>query len=257
MIKTPEEYFQDQEFQVVPDAEKGKFTPAELAFMQKYLGMDQAAALKKLGLEPPAQAAPVAPGTSAGSAARPPEQAEQAELPEGEARMAAAAPRSARSAPVIEREPDLEEQLKQASELQLVSFFVGTQEFTVPIMTVQEVLRYMPPTRLPTAPSFIAGVINLRGRVTPLVRLRDLLNIPATGEDQDKFIVVCRRHGLQIGLMIETVHTMYRATQDSIDWAIESHLGANVNFVSGLMKSGENLIGIISVDHIVDSVLQL
>ncbi|GFM37533.1 chemotaxis protein CheW [Desulfovibrio psychrotolerans] len=254
MIKTPEEYFQDQEFQVVPDAEKGKFTPAELAFMQKYLGMDQAAALKKLGLEPPAQAAPVAPGTSVASAARPPEGTEQ---PEGEVRTEAADSRAVRSAPVIEREPDLAEQLKQATELQLVSFFVGSQEFTVPIVTVQEVLRYMPPTRLPTAPSFIAGIINLRGRVTPLVRLRDLLNIPATGENQDKFIVVCRRHGLQIGLMIETVHTMYRATQDSIDWAIESHLGANVNFVSGLMKSGENLIGIISVDHIVDSVLQL
>ncbi|MFV0349977.1 MAG: chemotaxis protein CheW [Halodesulfovibrio sp.] len=242
MIKTPEEYFQDQEFEAAPSGDKGKFTPAELAFMQKYLGMDQAAALKKLGLEPvqpEAAAAPVQGGSSP---------AGQPVAAQGKGRAAG---------PVIEREPDLAEQLRNAPELQLVSFYVGSQEFTVPIMTVQEVLRYMPPTRLPTAPSFIAGVVNLRGRVTPLVRLRDLLGIPATKENQDQFIVVCRRHGLQLGLMIEAVHTMYRATQDMIDWAIESHLGVNVDFISGLMKSGDELIGIISVDHIVDSVLQI
>lgn len=239
MIKTPEEYFQDQEFVTAPAGEKGQFTPAELAFMQKYLGMDQAAALKKLGLEPPQ--APAADGR-VGAA---------------ESVAAGSAKAKTGAARAIEREPDLAEQLRNAPELQLVSFYVGSQEFTVPIMTVQEVLRYMPPTRLPAAPSFIAGVVNLRGRVTPLVRLRDLLGIPSSKENQDQFIVVCRRHGLQIGLMIEAVHTMYRATQDMIDWAIESHLGVNVDFISGLMKSGDELIGIISVDHIVDSVLQI
>lgn len=242
MIKTPEEYFQDQEFETTPPGDKGQFTPAELAFMQKYLGMDQAAALKKLGLEPVQPQTVATPGQEASSSAVPP---------------AAAQAKGRAAGPVIEREPDLGEQLRNASELQLVSFYVGSQEFTVPIMTVQEVLRYMPPTRLPTAPSFIAGVVNLRGRVTPLVRLRDLLGIPSTKENQDQFIVVCRRHGLQLGLMIEAVHTMYRATQDMIDWAIESHLGVNVDFISGLMKSGDELIGIISVDHIVDSVLQI
>ncbi|UZP68432.1 chemotaxis protein CheW [Desulfovibrio mangrovi] len=244
MIKTPEEYFQDQEFVTAPAGEKGQFTPAELAFMQKYLGMDQAAALKKLGLEPP-QATAATAAVSGGRAGA------------AESVAAGAVKAKNRTAPAIEREPDLAEQLRNAPELQLVSFYVGSQEFTVPIMTVQEVLRYMPPTRLPAAPSFIAGVVNLRGRVTPLVRLRDLLGIPSSKENQDQFIVVCRRHGLQIGLMIEAVHTMYRATQDMIDWAIESHLGVNVDFISGLMKSGDELIGIISVDHIVDSVLQI
>lgn len=257
MIKTPEEYFQDQEFKTTPAGEKGQFTSAELAFMQKYLGMDQAAALKKLGLEPvQVPDEPVVPAMPVVTVAASAGSADSVSQPAQTASVSGSA-RSANASPVFEREPDLAEQLRLAPELQLVSFFVGSQEFTVPIVTVQEVLRYMPPTRLPAAPSFIAGVVNLRGRVTPLVRLRDLLGIPATGENQDKFIVVCRRHGLQIGLMIETVHTMYRAQQDSIDWAIESHLGANVEFVSGLMKSGDNLIGIISVDHIVDSVLQI
>lgn len=248
MIKTPEEYFKDQEFVTAPEGQKGEFTPAELAFMQKYLGMDQTAALKKLGLEPAVVAAQMEQ-----VAARP-----EGITPAVDAEAASAqAPAARAAAPAIEREPDLAEQLKLAPEIQLVSFFVGIQEFTVPIMTVQEVLRYMPPTRLPAAPSFIAGVVNLRGRVTPLVRLRELLNIPSTGENEDKFIVVCRRHGLQLGLMIDTVHTMYRASQDMIEWGVESQLGGGVEFVSGLMKSGEELIGIISVDTIVDSVLQI
>ena len=237
MTKTPEEYFKEQEFNAkpvaaesVPDA-SGNFTAAERAFMEKYLGMNEKAVLGKLGIE-------ASENDSAAGAAR-----SQNLVPE--------------SAPEIEREPDLIEQLKNDEELQLVSFFVGVQEFTVPIIAVQEVIKFMPPTRLPAAPHFVAGIINLRGRVTPLVHLRDLLGNPRGQESGDQFIVVCRRHGLQLGLIIDRVHTMYRTAQSSVDWAIESHLGVNVEFISGLMKSGDKLIGIISVDRIVDSVLQL
>ncbi len=265
MMKTPEEYFKDQEFTVGPDAEKGHFTPAELAFMQKYLGLDQTAALKKLGLEAPAQAEalsrsepepdiamPVPPREESGT------QAEQSAPATGAADIPADAGQPVSgSHPAIEREPDLADQLRLAPELQMVSFFMGEQEFCLPIMTVQEVIRFQQPTRLPAAPSFIAGIINLRGRVTPLVRLRELLGIEQHGDAEDKFIIVCRRHGLQLGMMIESVHTMYRVPQSSIDWALESNLGCSVEFVSGLMKSGEKLISIVSVDHIVDSVLQV
>ena len=115
----------------------------------------------------------------------------------------------------------------------------------------------MSPTRLPAAPHFVAGIVNLRGRVTPLVHLCDLLGSECNQKGEEQFIVVCRRHGLQLGLIIDRVHTMYRTAQESVDWAIESHLGVSNDVISGLMKSGDKLIGIISVDRIVDSVLQL
>jgi purine-binding chemotaxis protein CheW len=138
-----------------------------------------------------------------------------------------------------------------------VGFTAAGQEFTVPIAAVQEVIRFVEPTRLPAAPFFLAGIVNLRGRVTPLIRLHALLGVPARDEEHG-FIVVCRRKGLQLGLLIETVKTMYRVGQKDVDWGVEAHLGANVDYVAGLMKKEATgkLVGIISVDRIVDKVLK-
>lgn len=215
MVKSPEEYFQQQDFELGATGRGEGFSAAERAFMQKYLGVEEGDILKRIGID-------------AGAAVE----------------------------TATEGEPPLDVIIRQEAELQMVAFFLGEQEYTVPSVAVQEVIRFQTPTRLPAAPAYLAGIINLRGRVTPLVRLRDLLEVQATGADDDRFIVVCRRHGLQVGLMIERVHTMYRVSQNDIDWAVESHLGINVDFVSGLLKAGERLVGIISVDRIVESVLK-
>jgi purine-binding chemotaxis protein CheW len=138
----------------------------------------------------------------------------------------------------------------------MVGFFLGDQEFTVPTVAVQEVIRAVPASKLPTAPPMVAGVINLRGKITPLVHLRDLLEVGSPRLGEDKFIIVCRRQGLQLGMIIERVHTMYRVQQSDIDWGIEVHLGINVDYVAGLLKLREQLVGIVSVDRIIASILK-
>jgi purine-binding chemotaxis protein CheW len=153
-------------------------------------------------------------------------------------------------------ERDLESIMRAEAELQMVGFYLGAQEFTVPIIAVQEVIRYQEPAKLPASPEFVAGVINLRGKMTPLVYLRDMLEIRQERKTDDRFIIVCRRKGLQFGLIIERVHTMYRVPQRDIDWGIEAHLGINVDLISGLLKLDESLVAIVSVDRVVDYVLE-
>lgn len=223
MKRSPEEYFQEQNFSTdIPrDAKPGEFTDAERAFVEKYMGVDAASTLRAIGIQ--------APSSSVGTAApKEPEPQEEA----------------------------LDDILRREPELLMVGFFLGQQEFVVPTLAVQEVIRSSPAAKLPAAPSFVAGVINLRGKVTPLIRLRDLLDTMPDKEHEHQFIIVCRRHGLQFGLMIDKVHTMYRVSQNDIDWSIESHLGANVDFISGLLKLREDLIGIVSVDRIVQVVVK-
>lgn len=216
MVKSPEDYFREQDFSMGEAQAEAGFTASERAFMQKYMGVDESDILHEAGVEP-------ATSTAA--------------FDDGE-------------------EQTLDALLKTESELQMVAFFLGEQEYTVPAEAVQEVIRHQTPTRLPAAPPYLAGIINLRGRITPLVRLRHLLDIPARANAEDGFIVVCQRRGLQVGFMIERVHTMYRVSQCDIDWAVESHLGTNTDFVSGLLKSGDRLVGIISVERIIEGVLK-
>ena len=228
MMRSPEEYFNAQDF--TPATSQEEYTPAERLFMQKYLGVDNADVAKDLGVS--------------------------ADAPAPESRAAAEAAYAA----VKEEEPALEVILKQAPEAQMVGFFIGEQEFVVPTMAMQEVIRYTPPVRLPMAPPNVAGVINLRGKVTPVVILRKLLDVRNKPLEGDGFFIICRRRGLQLGFLIERVHTMYRVPQKNMDWGVESQLGisAEIDFISGIMKSedGSRLMGIISVARIVEHILR-
>ncbi len=233
MNKSPEEYFQEQDFSPSAAASGGEgFSLAERAFMEKYMGVNERDVLQSLGLAPGGDAPASSAAVSAASAP----------VPDLHAEMSA--------------EDSLDISLRQAADLLMVGFFLGEQEFVIPTVTVQEVIRTMPRARLPSAPSLVDGVINLRGKVTPIIKLRDILEVASPRQKEDQFIIVCRRKGLQVGMLIERVHTMYRAEQKNIDWNIEAHLGINVDFITGLFKFNDQLLGIVSIDRIVDHILR-
>jgi len=221
-MKTPEQYFvEDVRLPDVDDAGRA-LTSAEQAFLDKYLGVEREKVL--------AQA--------------------RRHDPRGEDVVAGLAPGAAPA----ETEEHSDEKMRSQSDIRLVSFSLLGREYALPITVIQEVIRFVKPTKLPSAPPCIAGIINLRGRVTPLVSLRLLLGIP--GEQEDRFIVVCRHRGLQIGLMINAVSTMYKTSGDDLEWNVEGNVGVNAQLLMGLYKSGEKLISILSIDNLVQVVLQ-
>ncbi len=158
-------------------------------------------------------------------------------------------------------EPALESVLKQEEHCQMVAFFIGDQEFVIPTMAMQEVIRFETPIRIPMAPPFVEGVISLRGRVTPVVNLRNMLDVVNKPlETSKKCIIICLRRGIQLGFVVEKIHTMYWVAQSNLEWGVEAQLGINsdVDFISAVMKSedGMRLLGMISVDKIIDSILR-
>ncbi|OIO02236.1 MAG: hypothetical protein AUJ49_06550 [Desulfovibrionaceae bacterium CG1_02_65_16] len=221
-MKTPEQYFiDDVRLPDVADAGR-ELTGAETAFLDKYLGLERDKVLA---------------------------QARRLD-PRGDDVVASVAQQGAQQAEAEHSD----EQMRNMAEVRLVSFSLMGREYALPITVIQEVIRFVKPTKLPAAPASIAGIINLRGRVTPLVSLRTLLGIP--GEQEDRFIVVCRHRGLQIGLMIGAVSTMYKAAGDDLEWNVEGNVGVHTHLLMGLYKSGEKLISILSIDNLVQVVLQ-
>lgn len=272
MSKSPEEYFTAQDFSAQPREGKG-FSPAERAFMAKYMGLDCENAPEQPGLDDagakPLPGAPLAavPATKEEPGVAGPAAEEKSAPPEAVNEESDAPAPQERTPSAVEglfgtaqgytpAEIYLEETLKKEKEIQMVGFFLGEQEFTIPTAAVQEVIRAMPIARLPAAPSFVAGVINLRGRVTPLVELREILEVRSPRREENRFIIICRRQGLQIGMLIEKVHTMYRVPQTDIEWGIETHLGINGECVAGLFKQNEQLVSIVSVDRVIADVLK-
>lgn len=213
MVKTPEEYFSAQNFDLpIPEKASG-MTPAEQAFLQKYVGVD---GIRALGLSETARTVP-------------------AEAP---------------------RNLPLHEELKNAASIQMIFFYLESQLYAIPIDAVQEVIKYVPPINLPLMPPYVAGVMNLRGRVTPLLHLDQLL-CSAHGRDmEDGFIIICTRNGLQIGLIVERIHNMYTMKQERIIWNVESQIGANADFLCGIIDFNDSVFGIVSIDMIVDHVIR-
>jgi purine-binding chemotaxis protein CheW len=243
-VKTPEEYFLQQEFGSGAGTD---LTEAEQAFLRRYAGLGLAREVPVQN--PEAVMTPLAQSESSPQPA-PPIKSPAASGAESEV-SPKAAPKAA--SPAV---ASVQEQLRTAAETQLVSFFLSGQEYALPISMVQEVITFVEPTKLPAAPPYIAGIINLRGRVTPLVRLNDLLRLSARDTDRERFIVVCRHEGLQIGLIIHAVATMYRVRGEEVEWNIEARLGVGSSHLAGLLKFQEKLIGIIAVDQLVRTVLE-
>ena len=231
MVKTPEEYFADQCL-TVPQAVDSTLSPAEQAFVQKYLGSDS---LQDMPVQEPEQvlAGAASVAQELGSAEHP----------------------SARKA---EEAPSLRTRLAAQDQVQMVSFYIREQVFLLPVSVIVEVLRYMPLTRLPMAPPFIAGVVNLRGKVTPLLHLDALLTTDQSMRYTEKsFIIVCGTDDMQLGLIIDKVHTMYMVSRESISWNIEAQLGEGADFLCGLANIGERLHGIIDPELIVDKLIEV
>lgn len=229
-MKTLENYFQQDV--VLPEAreEGAELTGSERAFLEKYVGA---------GWE----------NTPAGRALATPVEGERV-------LDAQAVPEQAAPAAQAPSEEDLEAGLMAQEEIRLVSFRVADQLFAVPIMLVQEVLRAVPATKLPAAPPFLAGVTNLRGRVTPLVNLARLLDIDSGDGGEDRFLIVCRLRDMQIGLMVRAIDTMHKPAQSDMEWNIEARVGVSADLMSGLLKTGDRLIKILSVSRLFTKVLK-
>ncbi len=227
MVRTPEQYFQDQDFHLpsTDNEQENKSIPpegisltaAEQAFLYKYVGVEGA---QSMGLD----------------------------LQLSQQDVLALLPKT----------PPLEEELKHLPNLQIIFFRLQDQIFTIPIEAVQEVIRYKYPMRLPLSPGFLAGIINLRGRITPLVFMDKLLcgTDPVRKVSEENFIIVCQRRGIQFGMIIDRIDNMYIIPQKNISWNVEAEIGTSIESICGVLEHDTKIFGIVSVDKVVNHVLQ-
>lgn len=150
----------------------------------------------------------------------------------------------------------LRELLRDEKEIQMVSFYVAGQLFLLPVVAIREVLRHMELVKAPMAPDFVAGVINLRGRVTPLISLAPLLTNHAGDPYSDKnFIIICGSDTLRLGLIIDRINTMHVVPQEKIIWNAESKLGDAAEFLAAIVNLDEKVCGIVAPETITQKIL--
>ena len=135
------------------------------------------------------------------------------------------------------------EGLEGAGDLQIVTFFLGNEEFGVDILLVQEIIRPTTITEVPNTPTFLEGVINLRGKVVPVVDLRRRLDLDVTPIDKASRIMIIELEDKVTGFIVDSVSKVTSVHTESVQSAPEMvTAGVESEYIYGVSRLEDRLI---------------
>jgi purine-binding chemotaxis protein CheW len=137
---------------------------------------------------------------------------------------------------------------------QLVVFKLAEEEYGVDIATVQSIIQMQEITAVPGATSFVAGVINLRGSVIPVINLRQRFGLEQVETDKDTRILVVKNEGEQdIGAIVDSVAEVLRVPIDSIEPPSEMIMTTDSDYMQGIIKlDGGRLVILLNVEKVLN-----
>ena len=154
------------------------------------------------------------------------------------------------------REETEEKQMAQVSEAareeQLVVFLLAGESYGLDISTVQEIIPWQAVTRVPRTPSFVEGIINLRGNVIPVIDLRKRFELGQDAAQRETRIVVIEIGNLVVGLVVDGVSEVLRVTQQQVEAPPAVISGIGTEFIRGVAKTGKGLVILLDADRILD-----
>ncbi|PZQ55651.1 MAG: chemotaxis protein CheW [Phenylobacterium zucineum] len=133
---------------------------------------------------------------------------------------------------------------------ELISFRIGAQEFCVDIMAIREIRGWTAATALPQSPSFVKGVINLRGAVLPIVDLASRLGFESTEASDRNVIIVADIGGQVVGLLVDAVSDILTVTDDVIQPTPDVASDTAKTFVRGLIAMDGRMISLIGLERV-------
>lgn len=133
--------------------------------------------------------------------------------------------------------------------IQLVGFIIGEEEYAVPILTIQEIIKPIRWTRVPQTPAYVLGVFNLRGSVIPLIDLRTKFGLrPLKHSDETRFFVL--KQGDEVaGFVIDRLTMAIRIKKSDIGAAPDT-IAADDSMIAGVGKQEGKILTILKVDKL-------
>jgi purine-binding chemotaxis protein CheW len=145
--------------------------------------------------------------------------------------------------------PDI--QTTSGSNRELLSFRIADQEFCIDIMAVREIRGWTPTTPLPFAPSYMRGVVNLRGKVMPIIDLAERLGLPIVEPTPQHVIIVAELGNQTAGLLVSAVCDILSMSDAVIQDVPDVASGIVRMHLLGLLTVNDRMVGLLSTDQIV------
>ncbi len=136
------------------------------------------------------------------------------------------------------------------TEKQLVVFDLAEEAYGVNIGAVREIIRMQNITSVPRTSSFVEGVINLRGKVIPVVDIRKKFDLPIAEENEENRIVVVDIGGQDIGVIVDAVTEVLRIAADSVEAPSSFIKTADSDCIMGIAKIDDRLITLLDLERV-------
>ncbi len=142
------------------------------------------------------------------------------------------------------------EKVTSVTEKQMVLFELGTETYGLDIATVHEIIRMQPITKVPKAPFYVEGVINLRGKVIPVIDIGRKFGFEKTEEVKNNRIVVINIKNTTLGIIVDAVTEVIRVPVDSIDPVSDIVTSGQSDYLLGIAKLPDKMVIILALDKL-------
>lgn len=143
------------------------------------------------------------------------------------------------------------EQVKKATEdLQAVVFMLNKAYYGVPILQVQEIVKMTEITKLPNTPEFVQGIVNLRGKIIPIIDMRRRFGLPDEEISEDWKILILKEEDVLFGVMVDQISEVEKIPASLIEKPPKLVAGVNGKFINGIAKTPNRLLILLDIGRI-------
>lgn len=146
---------------------------------------------------------------------------------------------------------------KNADYVELLSFKIDGNDYSLDIKKVIEIRGWSGAEPMPNAPYYVRGVINLRGKVLPVVDLSVRLGMKSVDDDTRNVVIVVQSENLTVGLLVEAVSDILSLPQQDLQQPPEIAIETGPNFVSGLTVVEDRMIRVLNLAELLPADLKL
>jgi purine-binding chemotaxis protein CheW len=136
--------------------------------------------------------------------------------------------------------------------IQLATFMVGSEEYALDIMRIKEIIHPLKITPVPKVPTFIEGVVELRGAIIPVVDLRKRFDLPMTPATRSSKYIIVGIEGKIVGLVVDAVGEVLRIARSEVR-AASMLEGEAERYFLGVCHHGGRIIFVLDIDRVLSS----
>jgi purine-binding chemotaxis protein CheW len=134
--------------------------------------------------------------------------------------------------------------------VELATFYVGNALCGMDILKIQEINKLMQMTKVPQAPDYVLGILNLRGQIVTIIDLGKKLGLGSTDTSADPRNIIVNDSGNHVGLLVREISDVVEADMEKRENAPANMKGIQGDFFTGVYKTQNTLIGILDIEKV-------